>query len=1230
MNAPFGVKRTGPASDKEHSRMSKHFAKKFATVLFITSCFLVLPVASAVAAPWWQIVTGSRPTNLWEPEDSVQEVKTELGGFGAALKVEVGGETIGCLGVGPVAGFCAGVGFAPSETAAQLEAMLEGAFGTTAVEVSGGPVGGGPFIVTTPGQPAPAIGLSPLVEGFTGSGTVKVLSSGGSGRLVVTLTNLGDAPLDATKTPLTIIDELPEGVEAADVEAAGGANGSAGPVECEVAAIDLVSCVFEEKLHPFESIEIEVLASLTGAPPVVGAPGKVTVSGGDGPSASEVQKVKVSSESTPFGIEHFSSKIEEQGGGAATQAGSHPFQITTAIQFNAGDFQPGQGRVESSVEQPAQPRNVRVPLPAGFVGNATSVPTCSMADFNEEHPTVVGLNACPDDTVIGATSALIVLKGILGFARVPVPVFNLPPAQGEPARFGFVVSGAATVINTKVDPDDKYRVIATVTDITQLPQFLSASLTLWGSPGDPRHDGARGWGCIWKLADAGPCQRPPSLGEEPFLRQPVSCVTPVDFSLEVEPWNVPPGSVVDRQSSDAPEMSGCNQVPFDPGVAASPTSSSTGGASGLNFQLDMPNSGLAESKAIAEGQAKKVEVTLPEGVTVNPSQAEGLGACSPADYARETASSAPGQGCPEASKVGSVKVTTPLLEEEAKGSVYVASPFDNPFNSLLALYLVAKIPERGILVKQAGKVELDPKTGQLVTTFDDLPQIPFETFTLNFFEGTRAPLVMPSKCGDYDIVARFTPWHAANPDNPMPSEVITKTSSFTIDQGPNGGPCPNGMPPLKPGLTAGTINNAAGSFSPFTARLTRNDGEQEFSRFSIKLPKGVIGKLAGVQFCSEAAIAAARARTGPNGGQEELQNSSCPAASAIGRTLVGAGVGSALSYAPGKIYLAGPFQGSKLSIVAITTAKVGPFDLGTVVIRQALKVDPETAEVSTNGAGSDPIPHILQGIVVHARDIRVFVDRENFVLNPTSCERMTVGATVLGSGLDLESLADDQPVDVGVPFQAADCASLGFKPKLSLRLLGSTKRTGTPRLKAVLNARKGDANIGRAQVTLPHSAFLEQAHIRTVCTRVQFRAGGGNGEQCPKGSVYGRARAISPLLDEPLSGPVYLRSSDNELPDLVAALHSSKVDINLLGRIDSLDGRIRNTFETVPDAPVTKFILEMQGGKKGLIVNSTNICKGKHRAIAAFKGQNGRRHEFKPVVKAQCKGNKAKKGGGRN
>ena len=460
----------------------------------------------------------------------------------------------------------------------------------------------------------------------------------------------------------------------------------------------------------------------------------------------------------------------------------------------------------------------------------------------------------------------------------------------------------------------------------------------------------------------------------------------------------------------------------------------------------------------------------------------------------------------------------------------------------------------------------------------------------------------------------MTPWSGGPP-------VITD-SAFQIITGPGGGACPSGgTPPFHPGLEAGTVSNSAGRYAPFYLRLSRSDGEQEFTHFSIKLPPGLLGKLAGIPFCPDAAIAAAKARTGPNGGQEELDHPSCPAASEIGRTLVGAGVGPSLAYAPGKVYLAGPYHGSALSIAAITAAKVGPFDLGTVVIRQALKVNPETAEVFIDATGSDPIPHIIKGIPVHARDIRVYVNRPDFVLNPTSCARTSTASTVLGSGLDFGSEADDQPVTVTSPFQAADCASLGFAPKLALSLKGGTKRGQHPKLKAVLTYPKGHyANIASARVTLPHSEFLENAHIKTICTRVQFNAGSTPGEKCPPGSIYGRAKAITPLLDEPVQGPVILRSSSHPLPDMVAALHSGKIDITLVGRIDSVgNGRIRNTFEAVPDAPATKFTLELQGGKKGLLVNSANLCARKNRALAEFEGHNGKRHVLKPVLEASCK-----------
>ena len=292
-----------------------------------------------------------------------------------------------------------------------------------------------------------------------------------------------------------------------------------------------------------------------------------------------------------------------------------------------------------------------------------------------------------------------------------------------------------------------------------------------------------------------------------------------------------------------------------------------------------------------------------------------------------------------------------------------------------------------------------------------------------------------------------------------------------------------------------------------------------------------------------------------------------------------------------------------------------------MVVREALRIDPETAEAFIDATGSDPIPHIIKGIPVHLRDIRVYTDRPEFVLNPTDCTRTSTASTVLGSGLDFGSEADDRPVTVSTPFQAADCASLPFKPRLGLKLKGGTKRGAYPALTAKLGMNGiGEAGIARAEVILPKSEFIANAHFQTICTRVQFKAGAGNGTQCPAKSIYGKARAVTPILGEALTGPVFLRSSEHQLPDLVVALHNSQVDFDLVGHVDSVKGRLRNTFEAAPDAPVTSFVLEMQGGKKGLFENSTNLCKGTHKVEANFTGQNGKIWDKTPeLVPTACK-----------
>jgi hypothetical protein len=1050
-----------------------------------------------------------------------------------------------------------------------------------------------------------------------------------NGEIIITAMNLGDAPAGGKGNPVVIEDTLPPGLKLRAGIPEGLAGGLAvlnrGPVKCEKVPL---RCTFEGTLPPYDQIEVRIkVETLKGAHS--GEPNQVTVSGGGAPAAQIARPLTIGAspeEATPYGAESYSMPPEEEGGSPTTQAGSHPFQLTTQLTINQA---PATGTGNNYHAEPAAlAKDVKFHWPAGLLGNPSPLPRCTLAQFLTQPSSEE--NECPASTAVGVSSVTLEEHSFLAFNTLVVPIFNLEPSFGEPARFGFLVSQAGVPVT--IDPalrdgnGGDYGIDVNVTNISQTASFISTTAVVWGVPGDPRHNSARSWGCLSEARQivngTPPCKPAEEAHPSAFLTMPTSCSgSPLATSLETAPWVDPKGLVAAAPDPAMPTLDGCNQLPFDPHVVAEPTTSAATTGSGFEFDLNFNDEGLLNSadQAKAQSQMKKAVVTLPAGFTANPSLAEGLKACSLAEY--EAASVIEGSGCNQESKIGEVEIQSPLIAgKKVPGGLFVAKQHENPYGNLLTIYLIARNPELGVFVKQALEVSPDKTTGQLVTEVDNVPQLPFSRFHLAFRSGQRSPLITPPACGTYTVEADLYPY--SNPLVPVHQE-----SSFQITQGPEGQGCPSGgVPPFHPGLEAGTQNNAAGTYSPFYIHMTRKDSEQEITHFSIKLPPGVTGNLAGVPECSDQAIAAAKAREHEGGGQEELDSPSCPGASEVGHTLVGSGVGNVLAYAPGKMYLAGPYHGSNLSVVSITAAKVGPFDLGTVVVRFALRINPETAEVFVDSQGSDPIPHIVDGIPVHLRDIRGYVDRPNFALNPTSCAKTSTASTVLGAGLNFVSESDDQPVTVTSPFQAADCAALGFKPKLALSLKGATKRGGTPALKAVLTYPKGGryANVRTAQVTLPHSEFLEQGHIGTVCTRVQFKEGVVPGEKCPAASVYGRARAVTPILSEPLEGPVYLRSSSHNLPDLVAALHNKQVDIALDGRIDSVKGRIRNTFEGVPDAPVSEFVLEMEGGKKGLLVNSTNICARKHHAIADLTGQNGKVYNTGPVLAAKCPKGKKK------
>jgi hypothetical protein len=920
-----------------------------------------------------------------------------------------------------------------------------------------------------------------------------------------------------------------------------------------------------------------------------------------------------------FGFGDFDVQVQNEDGSPATQAGSHPFSFVTDVAVNS--------TVKGGLEFPdGAARTLELEFPPGLALDRGATPFCSSADFILR---LHGRSQCPASTVVGLTSVRIAFgpEPVGSTNLVHVPVFNLQPPPGAAAKLGFVVLNVPLMVEGGLSEEPPFNVRARSANIPQITLFYSSKFTLWGNPAASVHDPLRGYGCLGQTATPEPVSLgscPVNIPKKPLVTLSRACEGPLTTKLAANSWEDPgtfvEASAITHDDSIPPNpqgTTGCGKLDSTAGFEAEPTSDSAEGGTGLDVNVNIDDEGLTSSTGIAQSDIGKAVVTLPEGLTINPSIGEGLGVCTPADIDRERVSTPAGQGCPNASKIGTLLIESPLVDEQINGSVFLAQQDDpttttpgaeNPFDSLIALYLVLKNQNLGVNVKLPLKVEPDPQTGRLVATIDNIPQVPFSHFNFHFKEGVRAALVNPSTCGTYTTEAKF--YLRSDPANPR---IVN--SDFQVTEGPGGSPCPpGGVPPFHPHFEAGAVNNNAASFSPFNMRLIREDGEQDMTKFSAILPPGELGSLAGVGKCPDSAIGIARSKTG----RQELASPSCPANSLIGHTLAGAGVGSALTYVGGQIYLGGPFNGDPLSVISVTPAVAGPFDAGTVVVRLALNLNPKTAEVEVDGANSDPIPHILKGIVLKLRDLRVYVDRPNFTLNPTSCDESSAKSILYGSFLNVLDPADDKPVDLATRYQAANCLNLGFKPKLTLNLKGGSKRGGHPGLRAIYTPKKGDANVEGLVVRLPRSAFLDQAHIKTICTRVQFAA-----KACPKQSQYGYIKAYTPLLDTPLEGPVYLRSSNHKLPDLVFDLHGL-VDVEVATRIDSKGGGIRATVENAPDAPLTKVDLRMQGGKKGLIINSRNLCGHVSKANVLFSGHNGKEFSSKPVMKADCGGKRGR------
>jgi hypothetical protein len=853
-------------------------------------------------------------------------------------------------------------------------------------------------------------------------------------------------------------------------------------------------------------------------------------------------------------------------------------------------------KLEKPVDEVA---TIRVDLPVGLSVNPGATERCPLTVFE------AGAENCRTaypDSEVGESQVTTSLAGVVTEPTAPltrVPVFNVVPVFGEAARFGLKLGGQEVFLRGDVAWSSDYHEGFTIDVPKTLPiggLVLRNRLVFEGTAGDGTFISTPST-CLGEAFPWGPSGHIYStwlLAQSWQEKEDEEAGGGYDFPADAEP-------AFESPIPEGAEPEECGSIPYEPALSLDPGTSQANSPAGASVDIDIPHYELADSDQ-ETSTTKDSKVTLPLGMGLNPSAANGLQVCSDGEFGKGTSNPV---SCPAASRVGTVEIESPPLPEEngegppLKGPVYVGEQLsrDPTSGNEYRIFINAVSPRYGVDVRLIGNVSADPVTGQLTTTIANTPQVPVASFEVRFDGGARAVLTSPPTCGPNEGSAVMTPWSGNAPATPA--------DSFTLTGAPGGGKCAKTLAerPFGPSFGAGPASAKAGAFSPVSVTITRGDGQQELKGADLVLPPGMTGKLRGIPYCPEAALASAASRAGG----EEHESSSCPAASQVGTAAVAAGTGPAPYKIQGKVFLSGPYHGAPLSLAVVTPATAGPFDLGTVVVRVALFVDPETAQIR---AVSDPIPHVFGGALLDIRSVDMKIDRPDFTLNPTSCDPFATAGNLAGGGGDPANPAAFSAFAVSVPFQASDCEALAFRPKLFTKLIGgrkSMRRTGHPAFRAVLVARGGDANIKRAALTLPHSQFLDQGHIGTICTRVQLAA-----SACPARSIYGYARAQTPLLDDEVKGPVYLVASDHELPDLLADLHG-QVSVRLRGVISSAKERLKTVFFPVPDVPVSKFTINMKGGKKGLLVNSRDLCARPNRSVLNFKAQNGKKLRVKKL-----------------
>jgi hypothetical protein len=924
-----------------------------------------------------------------------------------------------------------------------------------------------------------------------------------------------------------------------------------------------------------------------------------------------------------FGVESFASSIVSNAGGAlATQAGSHPYALTTSIVFNhvVTAIEAGQApRVRTS----GDPKDIEVNLARGVVVDPRATEArCTEAELESAG----GPAGCPNGAAVGVFSIY-----LDGFEAIDEPVYNMAPPAGVPDELGFDVAGVGLIMHVGggLRTGTDYGLSADISDISQQRPIYGLELTLWGNPSEASHDEERG---LCAGAEAKQIFKETGIHSscpveritKSFLTLPTSCTgDPLRATISTDSWQEPgslnPDGTPDLSdsrwqtaTSSSSPATGCEDLDFSPKLTlstAEPEAASAESPSGLNLDLKLPHE--ESSNGVAQADLKEATVTLPAGMAISPSAAGGREACTPEEI---ELSNAEVPTCPDASKVGAAKIVTPLLEDPLEGSIYLAQPYENepafgsaehPGGSLLAFYLV--VEGDGMLIKLAGKVAADPQTGQLTVTFANTPQLPFSELKLSFFGGPRAILVTPPNCGAYEARTSLTPWSG--------TPAVAESSTLEVDSGPNGGACPSGR--FAPSFTAGTANNQAGASSSFSLTLTRQDGEQHFGAFAVKLPPGLSGILKGVARCPE----------------PQASEGGCPQASEIGTTTVGVGPGADPFYLPelgqptNKVYLTGPIpptgstlpagptlpagstlpegsnpSGAPFGLSIVVPAIAGPFNLGNVIIRARIEIDPHTAQLTIASApGVGGIPTIEDGIPLDIRTLNIAIDRPSFIFNPTDCAPQTVAGTISSTG--------GTNAAVSSPFQAANCASLPFKPSLSALTHAKTSKKYGAYLHVKVASGPGQANIGKVKIDLPKQLPSRLTTLQKACLARVFEA---DPAACPAGSVVGTGTVVTPMLAHPLSGPAYLVSHGVvAFPALVMVLQGEGITLDLEGQTNISKGITSSAFRSLPDAPISTLDLVLpMGSHSAFAVNlpgkaKRGLCAQTLKMPTAITGQNG-------------------------